>query len=141
MARIIAIDYGKKRTGLAITDPTGLIASPLTTVTTHELLDYMRAYFLKEEVTTIVVGYPRTLRNEASEMIKYINPFVNRLKKVFPDHRIELVDERFTSVMAMQAMIEGGMKKKDRQNKANVDKISASLILQSYLRQQENKTS
>ena len=133
MARILAIDYGKKRTGIAVTDPTCTIAGPLTTVITHELEAFLRDYLAKEDVEAIVIGYPRQLNNELSEMVKYIDPFINRMRRLFPGMEIHKVDERFTSSMAMQAMIDGGMKKSDRRNKANVDKVSAAIILQSFL--------
>ena len=133
MGRVLAIDYGRKRTGIAVTDPTRTIASPLTTVATGELEKFIADYMLKEEVDEFVIGYPRTMNNEPSEMVKYIDPFVNRLRKIYPLKNVHLVDERFTSSIALRAMIDGGMKKKDRANKANVDKVSASLILQSFL--------
>lgn len=134
MGRILAIDYGKKRTGLAVTDPLRIIATPLETVLTHELMNYLSGYLKKEVVDEFVVGMPKTLKNEDSEIAPLVRAFVEQLGKVFPDKKIHLADERFTSRMAMQAMIEGGMKKKDRQIKGNVDKISATIILQSFLR-------
>ena len=134
MGRIIAIDYGKKRTGLAVTDPLRIIATPLDTVPTNELLSYLGGYMKKETVDEFVVGMPKTLRNEDSEIAPLVRAFVEELKKVYPEKKIHLADERFTSRMAMQAMIDGGMKKKDRQIKGNVDKISATIILQSFLR-------
>ncbi|HMG93083.1 MAG TPA: Holliday junction resolvase RuvX [Chryseolinea sp.] len=134
MGRILAFDYGKKRTGLAVTDPLRIIATPLDTVLTIELLSYLAAYMKKETVDEFVVGMPKTLKNEDSEIAPLVRVFVEELKKIYPDKRIHLADERFTSRMAMQAMIEGGMKKKDRQVKGNVDKISATIILQSFLR-------
>jgi putative Holliday junction resolvase len=133
MGRVLGIDYGLKRTGIAVTDPTRTIASPLTTVATHELVNFISGYLESEEVDEFVIGYPRKLNNMAGEMVKHIDPFVRRLKKLFPTKPVHLVDERFTSSIAMRAMIDGGMKKSDRANKANVDKISASLILQSFL--------
>lgn len=129
----MAIDYGKKRTGLAVTDPLRIIATPLDTVLTNELMTYLGGYMSKETVDEFVVGMPRTLKNEDSEIAPLVRGFVEQLKKVFPDKKIHLADERFTSRLAMQAMIEGGMKKKDRQVKGNVDKISATIILQSFL--------
>jgi putative Holliday junction resolvase len=137
MARILAIDYGKKRCGIAVTDIIQIIASPLTTVPTGELEKFLKEYTEKEDVEAIVIGYPKTLNNQPSESVKYIDPFIRRVKKVFPGLAIHLVDERFTSSIAMRAMIDGGMKKSDRKDKSNVDKISASLILQSYLQQAE----
>ena len=134
MGRIIAIDYGKKRTGLAVTDPLRIIATPLDTVPTSELISYLGGYMKKESVDEFVVGMPKTLKNEDSEIAPLVRVFVEELKKLYPEKKIHLADERFTSRMAMQAMIEGGMKKKDRQVKGNVDKISATIILQSFLR-------
>ncbi len=139
MARILAIDYGKKRSGIAVTDITQTIAGPLTTVPTNELEKFLKDYTEKEDVEALVIGYPRDMNNQPSDSVKYIDPFINRLRKIFPDLPLHLVDERFTSSIAMRAMIDGGMKKSDRQNKSNVDKISASLILQSYLQQASNK--
>jgi putative holliday junction resolvase len=133
MGRILAIDYGRKRTGLAVTDGLRIIATPLDTVLTAELIAYLKAYLLKETVDEFVVGMPKTLKNEDSEMAPFVRQLTEELKKIFPDKPIHWVDERFTSSMAMRAMIEGGMKKKDRQVKGNVDKISATLILQSFL--------
>ncbi|TKG95938.1 Holliday junction resolvase RuvX [Puteibacter caeruleilacunae] len=133
MSRILAIDYGKKRVGLAVTDPLQIIANGLTTVASHEVFNYLREYFKQEEVECIVVGLPRQLNNEYSESVKYIEPFINGLRNKFPDKKIELVDERFTSVLAHQAMRDGGLKKKARQNKALVDEISATIILKDYL--------
>jgi putative Holliday junction resolvase len=133
MGRILAIDYGTKRTGLAVTDPLRIIATPLDTVLTKDLLTYLAAYFKKETVDEFVVGMPKTLKNEDSEIAPLVRVFVEQLKKIYPDKKIHLADERFTSRMAMNAMIEGGMKKKDRQVKGNVDKISATIILQSFL--------
>lgn len=134
MGRVIAIDYGKKRTGLAVTDPLRIIATPLDTVPTNELMKYLEGYIKKETVDEFVVGMPKTLKNEDSEIAPLVRNFVEHLKKNYPEKKIHLVDERFTSRMAMQAMIEGGMKKKDRQVKGNVDKVSATIILQSFLR-------
>ncbi len=133
MGRILAIDYGKKRTGIAVSDPLQIIANGLTTVETPKLLDFLLQYVAKENVERIVVGYPKQLNNEDSENMKRIAPFVNTLKKRLPQMPIEWVDERFTSALAQQAMIAGGLKKKDRQNKALVDEISATIILQSYM--------
>ena len=133
MSRIVAIDYGKKRTGIAVTDPMQIIANGLTTVATHELVDFLLNYVRQEEVERIIIGHPRQMNYEESENMKNIIPFMNRLKKVLPDMPVELVDERFTSVLAHQAMLVGGLKKKARQNKALVDEISATIILQSYL--------
>ncbi|HYF70542.1 MAG TPA: Holliday junction resolvase RuvX [Ohtaekwangia sp.] len=129
----MAVDYGKKRTGLAVTDTLRIIATPLDTVLTNDLIPYLQAYVLRETVDEFVVGMPKTLLNEDSEMAPLVRAFVEELKKIFPAKPIHLADERFTSRMAMQAMIAGGMKKKDRRDKANVDKISAAIILQSFL--------
>ena len=139
MSRILAIDYGKKRTGIAVTDPMQIIANGLTTVPTHELMDFLLGYLRQEKVERIVIGHPKQMHNEDSENMKRIVPFVNRLRKVLPDMPVELYDERFTSVLAHQAMLAGGLKKKDRQNKALVDEISATIILQSYLESKKYK--
>ena len=133
MSRILAIDYGKKRTGIAVTDILQIIANGLTTVPTTELMDFILKYVEKEPVERIVVGYPKQMNNEDSENMKRIVPFVNYLKKKLPHIPVEWVDERFTSVLAHQAMLDGGLRKKARQNKALVDEISATIILQSYL--------
>lgn len=139
MSRIIAIDYGKKRTGIAVTDILQLIANGLTTVTTTELMDFLLNYVAKEPVERIIVGHPKQMNNEDSENMKRIVPFVNLLKKKLPQIPVELVDERFTSVLAHQAMLDGGLKKKARQDKALVDEISATIILQSYLESKKFK--
>lgn len=136
MNRILAIDYGRKRTGIAVTDPMQMIANGLTTVPTHTLETFLAEYFKKESVERVIIGLPKQMDNTLSESMKYINPFINRFKKLFPEIPIEFVDERFTSVLAHRAMLEAGLKKKDRQNKALVDEISATIILQTYL---ENK--
>jgi putative holliday junction resolvase len=133
MSRILAIDYGRKRTGLAVTDILKLIPGGLTTVSSHELLKFLEDYFQKEHVERVIVGLPRQMNNQPSESMKYIEPFVRSFQKKWPEMPVEFFDERFTSVLAHQAMLEGGLKKKDRQNKALVDKISAVIILQSYL--------
>lgn len=133
MSRILAIDYGRKRTGIAVTDPMQIIANGLTTVSTHQLMDFLLNYIKQEPVERIIIGHPKQMNNEDSENMKNIIPFMNRLKKLLPDMPVEQVDERFTSVLAHQAMLAGGLKKKDRQNKALVDEISATIILQSYL--------
>ena len=136
MSRILAIDYGRKRTGLAVSDTMQIIANGLTTVPTHELLDFIAGYVQKEPVERVIIGLPKQMNNEVSENMKYIEPFVRLLKKKLPEMPVEFVDERFTSVLAHRTMLEAGLKKKDRQNKALVDEISATIILQSYL---ENK--
>jgi putative holliday junction resolvase len=133
MGRIMAIDYGRKRVGIAVTDELQLIANGLKTVPAHEIMTFLRSYIQKEKVDMFVVGEPRQMNNQPSESLQYIIPFVNRLKKEFPEIQVEMIDERFTSKMAFQTMIDGGLKKKDRQNKEMVDTISAAIILQSYL--------
>ena len=139
MGRILAIDYGKKRTGIAVTDILQIIANGLTTVPTTELTDFLMNYVEREPVERIIVGYPKQMNNEDSENMKRITPFVNMLRKKLPHIPVEMVDERFTSVLAHQAMIDGGLKKKARQNKALVDEISATIILQSYLESKKFK--
>jgi putative Holliday junction resolvase len=138
VGRILAVDYGRKRVGLAVTDPTQVIANGLDTVRTHDIIPYLRSFFRDEEVEKIVIGYPVQMNNKPSESTRYIDPFIKRLHKEFPEYPIEKVDERFTSKMALQAMIDGGVKKKDRRNKALVDKVSAVIILQSYLEKASN---
>jgi putative Holliday junction resolvase len=133
MARLLSIDYGKKRTGIAVSDPLQIIANGLTTVETTHLFEFLEEYLKKEEVTCIVVGLPRQMNNEPSENMKRIEPFVNRLRKLYPHIPVEYFDERFSSKMALQTMIDGGVKKKGRQNKALVDEISATIILQGYM--------
>lgn len=139
MSRILAIDYGKKRTGIAVTDPMQIIANGLTTVPTHTLMDFLMNYVQKEQVERIIIGHPKQMNNEDSENMKNIVPFMNQLKKKMPQMPVELVDERFTSVLAHQAMLTGGLKKKDRQNKVLVDEISATIILQSYMESRKFK--
>lgn len=139
MGRILAIDYGRKRTGLAVTDPLRIIATRLTTIPTHTLWDFLKDYFNKEKVDIVVVGYPRQLNNEASEAVTFINPFLKKFQMVYPGVQLELTDERFTSKLAFQAMIDGGVKKEKRKDKAMVDGISATIILQGYLEQLKNK--
>jgi putative Holliday junction resolvase len=134
LARILSIDYGKKRTGLAVTDPSQIIAGGLATVATSELFDYLQAYISREQVEMIVIGEPRQPNGEPSENLARVQQFVNRWRKAVPQVPIQFYDERFTSVLAHQAMLQGGLKKKDRQNKALVDEISATIILEDYLR-------
>ncbi len=138
MSRILAIDYGRKRCGIAVTDVLQLIPNGLTTVPSNQLLQFVSDYVDKEPVERILVGLPKQMNNEASENMKYIVPFVRSLKKRLPSIPIEYVDERFTSVMAHRTMLEAGLKKKDRQNKALVDEISATIILQTYLDSKNN---
>lgn len=133
MGRILAIDYGLKRTGLAVTDPLQIIATALETVETQALIPFLKDYFQKEKVDEVIIGLPKKLNNEDSDTASEIRKFIDRFKNNFPTMAIQEVDERFTSSIAQQAMISGGMKKKDRQVKGNVDKISATLILQSYM--------
>lgn len=133
MPRILAIDFGEKKTGIAVTDELQLIASGLTTVMTSRLFAFLVDYLKTESVETILVGEPKTLKNEPSESEKFITPFVEKLKKTFPKIKVKRIDERFTSKMAFQTMIDSGLKKKQRQNKALVDEISATIILQSFL--------
>ena len=131
--RILAIDYGQKRTGIAVSDPLQLIAGGLTTVETKDLEAYLADYLSREQVERIIVGHPRQMNGLDSENMRRITPFVNRLRKLYPAMPVELFDERFTSVMAHQVMLESGISRKARQNKALVDKISATIILEEYL--------
>lgn len=133
MGRILAIDYGRKRSGLAVTDPLQIIANPLDTIPTHTLADWLNAYFSKEKVDLVVIGHPKQTNGEDSESMLYIRPFINLFKKRFPDIRLIEYDERFTSVLAHKAMIDGGMKQKQRRDKAVVDKIAACIILEDYM--------
>ena len=133
MGRILAIDFGKKRTGLAVTDSLRITANPLITIETKQLSDWLRDYFAKETVDEVVIGHPKQMNGEDSESMQYIRPFVERFKQTFPDKPITYYDERFTSVLAHQAMIAGGMKKKNRQDKTQVDKLAAGIILEGYM--------
>ena len=133
MGRIIGIDYGTKRIGIAVTDPMQIIASPLTTVANASFDEFIDNYIKTENVEAFVVGYPKKLDNSSGKSVQYVETFVKKLKKRFPETAIMLVDERFTSVIAMRSIIAGGVKKSDRQNKSITDKVSAALILQSYL--------
>jgi putative Holliday junction resolvase len=135
MARIIAIDYGSKRVGIAVTDELQIIASGLTTVHSTEIIAFLEDYFSKNEVECIVVGEAKDLQNNPSESTKIIEPFVKHLSRKFKDIKIARIDERFTSKMAFQTMIDSGLKKKARKNKALLDEISATIILQSYMEQ------
>jgi len=135
MGRLLAIDYGRKRVGLAVSDPLQIIANKLTTVRAHDIFDFLTDYFSREKVDCVVVGYAKTLMDEPSESIRYINPFLKQFQKKFPDVKLELVDERFTSKIAFQTMIDAGLKKKARQNKELIDAVSATIILQSYMEQ------
>ncbi len=133
MSRILAIDYGRKRVGLAVTDPLQIIANGLDTVSSGEVFAYLKNYCEKEEVVCFVVGWPLDLNGKAAEAMRFVEPFVKALGRKYPDTKIELVDERFTSKMAEQAILMGGLKKKNRQNKGLIDKVSATIILQYYL--------
>lgn len=134
MGRILSIDYGKKRTGIAVSDPLQLIAGGLATVSTHELFDYLQSYIAREQVERIVIGEPLQPNGQPSENLQRVQQFVNRWRKAVPQIPIEYYDERFTSVLAHQAMLDAGLKKKTRQDKALVDEISATIILEDYLR-------
>lgn len=137
VGRILAIDYGRKRVGLAVTDPLQMIANRLTTVAEHEIWIFLKDYFAKENVEKVIVGYPMQMNNQPSEAVHYINPFLKKFQKEYPYMPLEQVDERFTSKMAFQTMIDAGLKKKDRQNKETIDAVSATIILQSYLEQKK----
>ena len=138
MGRIMAIDYGQKRVGIAVTDPLQIIANQLTTVKTHEVFDFLKNYFEKEIVETLVLGYPTQMNNQVSESFSYVKQFEIAFKRKYPQIPVVFEDERFTSMIAARAMIEGGMKKKNRQKKENIDMISATIILQSYMERREN---
>lgn len=139
MPRILAIDYGTKRLGLAVTDPQGIIATPLDTVASHEIMNYLVNYISKEEVRCIVMGDPKTLHNKDSETSEHVHTFANALKKKFPAIPIHFVDERFTSLIAKNSLIESGQNKKTRRDKAVLDRVSATIILQTWLEQQQHK--
>lgn len=133
MGRLLAIDYGTKRCGIAVTDNLQIISTALTTVHSKDLISFLESYMAKEKVDVIVVGEPKTLLNMSSSSARFIDPFVKQLTKKFPGTKIERYDERFTSKLALKTMLDGGLKKKDRQNKATVDMISATIILQDYM--------
>lgn len=133
MDRIIGIDYGRKRVGVAVSDPLGIFASALETVQTAKIIEYLKKYAENEKVVRFVVGYPMNMDGAPSEAAKDVDVFLKQLAKAFPDVPVTLEDERFTSVLAHRAMIDGGMKAKDRRDKESVDKISAAIILQSYM--------
>ena len=133
MGRILAIDFGTKRTGIAVTDPLRIIPGGLTTVATHELMSFLSGYFAKEQVDLIVVGHPTNMNGEESASMKQIRPFVDKFKKQYPDKEVVMFDERFTSVLAQKAILEAGIKKMARRNKALVDEVSATIILESYM--------
>ena len=136
MARILAIDYGKKRCGLAVTDPLQIIASGLATVETEQLVWYLKQYFAREEVTLLLLGHPKKLDGSDNDITPKVEKFFGQLQKLFPAIPVKLVDERFTSKMAFQTMIDSGLKKKDRQDKGLIDEISATILLQGYLEHQ-----
>lgn len=135
--RIMAIDYGKKRVGLAVTDPLQMIATRLDTVSSGEIWKFLDDYFQHEKVVLVLVGYPMQMNNKPSDAVKYINPFLKAFVKKYPQIPVKQADERFTSRLAMQAMIDGGLKKSDRKDKALVDGISATIILQSFMEQKK----
>jgi putative Holliday junction resolvase len=139
VGRLLSIDYGRKRCGIAVTDSLQIVANGLTTVPTHTLIDFIKKYVATENVDKIIVGKPTTMRGEDSESMKYITPGINRLKKELPNIPIEFWDERFTSVLAHKSMIDSGMKKTARQDKAIVDEISATIILNDYLQSKSFK--
>ena len=138
MSRILSIDYGRKRTGLAVTDPLQIIAGGLATVATSELFEWLQAYIAREPVERIIIGEPRQPNGEPSENLARVQQFVNRWRKAVPTVPIDYYDERFTSVLAHQAMLDGGLRKKARQDKALVDEISATIILEDYLRSRKS---
>ncbi|GIR13319.1 MAG: putative pre-16S rRNA nuclease [Cryomorphaceae bacterium] len=137
MTRLLALDYGTKRVGIAVTDELQLIASGLCTVRTHDCMDFLIEYLSKESVSTIVMGIPKNLRNQNTDATPYVKGFAKQIRKQFPEMKVELIDERFTSKIAFQSMIDGGLKKKARQDKTLIDEVSATLILQSYMEQQK----
>ena len=139
MGRIMGIDYGRKRTGVAVTDPLKIVAGNLATVPTHTLMQFIKDYIAREAVECIVVGQPTQLNGEPSESMRYITPFVKRLRAELPDVPVVMYDERFTSTIAHQAMIDGGMKKSDRRDKSRVDAIAATIILNDYLQSKYNQ--
>lgn len=133
MGRILAIDYGRKRTGLAVTDALRIAANPLVTIPTHTLLEWLHRYFANEQVDEVVIGHPRQMNGQDSESMTYIRPFMAEFRRAFPDMPLTEYDERFTSVLAHQAMLSGGMKRTQRQDKAAVDRLAACIILQGYM--------
>jgi putative holliday junction resolvase len=139
MGRIMAIDYGRKRTGLAVTDPLQIIANGIDTVPSFLIIDYLKKYFEKEPVDCIVVGYPMQMNNTPSESVVFVDEFLKKFKKNFPDKTVQLFDERFTSKMAFQTIIDGGVRKEKRKDKGLIDKISAVILLQSYLESKNSK--
>lgn len=140
MGRIMAIDYGDKRCGIAVTDPLQMIASPLITSSTHEIFEFLKNYFAKEQVDSVVIGDPRRLNNTSSDTTERANHFVNRFKRTFPGLKVERFDERFTSKIASQSLIDSGQRKKVRSDKQVLDQVSATLILQDYLALQKQNS-
>jgi putative holliday junction resolvase len=139
MGRILGIDYGTKRIGLAITDPLQIFASPLKTVKNNEFDSFLAEFIKTEPVDAFVIGYPVQMNNQPSETVKYLNPFIKKIERLYPGKTIHLIDERFTSGMALKTIIDGGVRKKGRRDKSLVDKISASIILQSFLDKRSNE--
>ena len=139
MARLLALDYGTKRVGVAVTDELQIIASGLCTVRAHDCMDFLKEYISKEKVDAIIMGMPKNLQDHTTDATPYVKGFAKQLRKQFPEMEIHLIDERFTSKMAFQSMIDSGLKKKARQNKALVDEVSATIILQSFMEQQNFK--
>ncbi len=139
MARLLALDYGTKRVGIAVTDELQIIASGLCTVRAHDCMDFLKEYISKEKVDAIIMGMPKNLQDQKTDATPYVKGFAKQLRKQFPQMEIHLIDERFTSKMAFQSMIDSGLKKKARQDKALVDEISATIILQSFMEQQNFK--
>ena len=139
MPRIIAIDYGTKRVGLAVTDPLGIIATALDTVPSHEVMLYLENYIRKEEIKCFVLGDPKTLKDTISDTTNLVHTFAKALKKKFPDIPVHLIDERFTSMIAQRSLVESGQSRKTRRDKSVLDKVSATLLLQSYLEQQQHR--
>jgi putative holliday junction resolvase len=138
MGRILALDYGRKRVGVAVSDPQQIIANKLATVSTHTIWDFLQTYLNNEKVDEVVIGYPLQMNNTPSEAVVYINPFLKKFRQKYPEIQLGVVDERFTSKMAVQTMIDGGLRKMDRRSKELVDAISATIILQSYMEQKRN---
>lgn len=137
MGRILSIDYGKKRVGLAVSDPLKIIATRLTTVSTETIWEFLDKYISQEEIELLIIGYPRQLNNEPSEAVRYINPFLKKFQNKYKDIPVKLMDERFTSKMAFQTMIDAGVKKKGRRDKEMIDGISATILLQSHLEEKK----
>ncbi len=138
MGRIMAIDYGRKRIGIAVSDPLKMIGSGLTTKGPHEIFEFLDEYFKREKVDSVVLGQPKRLNNQASESSEYVKQFETAFRRKYPEIELVYQDERFTSMLASRALYDGGMKKKDRQKKENIDKMSAAIILQSYLEKLDN---